>query len=91
MKITWLNAEFTEAKLTRGYLWWKRVAIVKRSAKGAIARVSGVLFEDYDYTFNWYYPSSGSWCDLDLDYELDTLRREERAWMKPARLIGGAK
>ena len=34
MKIEWLNDDCTEAYVTRGVLWWKRQAHVKREENG---------------------------------------------------------
>jgi hypothetical protein len=30
VRIDWLNDEMTEARVTKGWLWWKRAALVKR-------------------------------------------------------------
>lgn len=79
MKVEWLNGTYTEARLSRGFLWWKRVALVSRKTEGKVS-------DDSRHTYNWLYVEPNVWCERELDQELDNRRYKARTWRKPAEL-----
>lgn len=80
MKIEFLNAELTEARVTRGWWRWKRVAVAKRH---------GV---DPKFSMPWFYVPSGDPADglmAALEGERDrqlAQRRVDRNWQPVAAL-----
>lgn len=36
MRIDWLNDDLTEARVTRGFWWWKKQATITRVASGGL-------------------------------------------------------
>jgi hypothetical protein len=82
VRIEWLNAEMTEARITRGRLWWKRVAFVQRKAEGVVIN-KGYTNE---HTINWLFTDANRWCDRALDAQLDRRRNDERTWKRPGQL-----
>ena len=83
MKVEWLNDALTEARLTRGHLWWKRVTLASRDEEGKVFKTG---YAGADHNHNWKFMPSNVWCDRDLDILLDNRRREERVWRKPSAL-----
>jgi hypothetical protein len=87
VKIEWLNDDLRAARLTRGVLWWKQVACVKRISN-----------DDYR-SRRWAHCASGNICDESQHVEdtrtLEIARRRSVNDWQPvrqlphARLLGG--
>jgi hypothetical protein len=60
MKVTWLNAERTEAIITRGWWWWKRQAQVERTESRPGAYTSWWVFTGSRY---YVRPSRNRWLE----------------------------
>ena len=78
MRIEWLNADMTEARVTRGRLWWRRVALVRRLKDGH------VIDKGYtsERTLHWVYAAINTWCGRSMDEALDARRDDERTWVR---------
>ncbi len=76
MRVEWLNAERTQGRVTRGYLWWRRSAQVK--------------YTDTQYGSRkaWFYSLSGEHVGDRLNAWLD-LRRvwQPRAVLPEAKVV----
>lgn len=66
MKIEWLNDEMTKARLTRGLLWWKQVALVEER------KLEGDIPLRY-----WAFLPSGDECGALLRMDLNNRRAYE--------------
>jgi len=85
VRIEWLNADMTSARLTRGRLWWKRVAEVRRMTDKEIG--ANWMIERWRYV-----PSERAVSD-GIRWDLETARTSAIAlakayedWHAPAKL-----
>jgi hypothetical protein len=82
VRIRWLNADMTEASVTRGWLWWKRIAIVERNEKGH--EVDSKYTSHH--TIHWSFVASNTWCDRELNDKLQAKRFDNRTWLRRVEL-----
>lgn len=78
MRIQWLNDEKTEAYVTRGIWWWRRVAVVRRNSQP--------LKREYNADKWWVYAAINKWVEHELDAQLEERRDEDRTWARPGSL-----
>jgi hypothetical protein len=89
VRVEWLDTkDFNEARLTRGRLWWKRVAHVRRLTREE-RDAQGKADNDWNW---WRYVPSGrrAW---DVEDEMEAFRQRDIIdttvrgdWVKPSRL-----
>jgi hypothetical protein len=82
VKIEWLNAEMTEARVTRGFWWWKRVAFVRRDEKGEEETLDYGDGESETWVMRWYYPASELWCSYYLNRRIENERARDLSWQR---------
>ncbi len=73
MKIEWLNEKMTEARLTRGFWWWKRVAIVD---------LFTATKPHKEPKTRWRYTAANIWVDDDLHWKLTHRSNRDKTWHK---------
>ncbi len=73
MKVRWLDDTYTRAELTRGFLWWKRVAVVHCE------------YDRWYYSTTGEYFVLGYKLNLSRDTLFDRAR-DKVVWIKPAKL-----
>lgn len=83
MKIEFTNADMTEATLTVGRWWWKRVTQVQRADEPHIYTVKD---ERHGQKSMWLFTGARIWCNPPLSSELEVKREWQRIWRRPGTL-----
>jgi hypothetical protein len=77
MKIEFTSTDATTAKVTRGWLWWKRVAFVELGPDPS--RI-------YATITRWLYRDTKEFVGILMDMELDQARAERAVWRRESDL-----
>lgn len=75
LRYEWLNADHTLVRVTRGILWWKRIALLERDPKGS------PIPKGRNQAVNWRHTMTKAWASIELDAALDA----ERSWFEATR------